>query len=968
MQIQSSAGIHVARVAAAVLCLALFPRTSVAFKIDTHVWIAQQVLNDAVDGFIEVRLAPQGKRPAETVRIAVPPEVRRALGRFPEFFRMGSIGPDAFPDVLVGQMIIHPSVAGGWGTADWLRHLHSASISDEQRAFAFGYLIHAAADVFAHTYVNRYAGDVFELKKPAASIRHVRLESFISQFTPDLADRNGRSIGKASSHLRSADGQLAVPVDFTRDLLYFNESAVAELDRSGKAPHIPHIRTLRGRLSDALANGGFVDNLEVLAIRIALKATLDIELSEEDAKRVREWSEKIHNIGDFSEESMQFMNQIDQSFKDVHVFTRDQLNGFFIAANSAIDAVRQARKDIQDKKKSIDDKKKQIQNEVDEFIENKCEDACGSCPAISIGCRVTCKTVCSTVKRVNEVKRQLKADVARLEREVSTLADGELERVKRVHTAIISALDVITKAIDEKLRLNRIALEYFSKDQAKSPLRRILQNWHDDINTAMSAFVTANGEAMAGTITAGVEKPLTPYKAWFDCYAKGIVGVPILITNGICSIEQGVEDFRGELKRLEDNIANLTQPTKELNDVKKQIEASVQQLKDEIIAQGTDVIADELGKLIDVDLLLWKQVFTTPTSADELNAEFNSDRHNDGLLLIPDIAERVRAEMHIGKDGTFDSRQFAPVANAIALAKLALLDAGGLRELARRSGVVDSIFGEYLYDGDQPEARNILFGFAKSIDGNHQWHRLAPPHPRQTGFDEMEFLGRRDNPLVGFTYVDDRCEPVRGMRQWLDPLARPLLFERLFIGPLVAGVDLPYSLTPPFKSVLPANYPNTVTRQLPWGLDGAELGIARMSRSVEIRGRGAKGLNVSLSRKGQELGNGQVDDSGHWHFRADLSLTRSEWLLITYRDTAGKAIGELSTTYCSKTEQDGQAIQSYVTVVKSHSLWKIAELMTGNPENYISLYHKNRHLIADQDLIYPGQILLVPGDDEWKFK
>jgi hypothetical protein len=36
---------------------------------------------------------------------------------------MGSVSPDAFPDVLVGQMIIHPSVPQGWGTADGLRFL-----------------------------------------------------------------------------------------------------------------------------------------------------------------------------------------------------------------------------------------------------------------------------------------------------------------------------------------------------------------------------------------------------------------------------------------------------------------------------------------------------------------------------------------------------------------------------------------------------------------------------------------------------------------------------------------------------------------------------------------------------------------------------------------------------------------------------------------------------------------------------
>jgi hypothetical protein len=55
-------------------------------------------------------------------------------------------------------------------------------MSDAERAFALGHLVHAAAYVFAHTYVNRYAGDVFDIQtNEGAARRHVRVESFISR-------------------------------------------------------------------------------------------------------------------------------------------------------------------------------------------------------------------------------------------------------------------------------------------------------------------------------------------------------------------------------------------------------------------------------------------------------------------------------------------------------------------------------------------------------------------------------------------------------------------------------------------------------------------------------------------------------------------------------------------------------------------------------------------------------------------
>jgi hypothetical protein len=963
-------------VAALTILLASAPAK--AFKIDTHVWLAQQVLNDALDGTIDVRLT----NPARTVRIAVPPPVLRALRRFPEYFRMGSIGPDAFPDVFIGQTIIHPSVPHGWGAADWLRHLNDPSLSDEHRAFAVGNLVHAAADIFAHTYVNRYAGDVFELSKQAASIRHVRLESFLSHFTPTLVEANGHVLGKAHATLKRPDGTLAIPADFVREHMYFSPAALAELTRSGKAPHIPLIHSLRQNLQDALNSDGFVDGIETLAIQISAQLFADVALSKEQARQVRDLSEKIHNMSDFSEESIKLVDEVDKALLDVHVFTKEQLSGFFAATEQAVGTFRQVRADIESKKNDVLAKKKSIEGQLDETIEKVCKEVCNTCPKIPNPlnptqqiddplCQVVCNKVCDDVKTVNTFKRDVQQQIENLESEVQRLVDSDLDRIKAIHAALLSAMDAITAAAELKLQLNQIALEYFSKDQAKSPLRRILENWHDDINTAMSAFVTANGQSMINTITDGAEDPLKPYREWFDCYAKGIVGIPILVTKGVCTVQQGLENIKAKLDEVEANLAKITPVTEALHKLKGDMEANIAKLRKELISQGTDAIFSELGKLANIDVLLWKEVFTSPTGETELNAEFAVDKSNGGLLIIPDIAKRVLAEMRVGKDGFFDGARFAPVANAVTLAKIALLDSGGLRELARQAGIVDSVFGEYLYSGDPAFAGNVLYGFAKSIDGNHQWHRLAPPHPRQTGYDEAEFRARRDDADKGFTYVDDVCEPVRGMRQWLDPLARPLVFERLFVGPLAAGVDLPANLGAGFPPVLPGAYPNTVTASRVWGLDGAELPIARMSREVEIGGRAGKGLTVTLSRGADQVGSANVDQSGHWRFLAKLSLTRSEWLTLKYSNAKGKQVGELATTYCDSNASPGspgQTIQAYVTVVKSHSLWRIAELMTGRGENYVTLYRKNRHLIQDEDLIFPGQILLVPRESEWDFQ
>src|SRR6266566_9826618 len=135
-----------------VLCGLAAPATSYAFKPDTHVWIGQQVLNDVI---------PDGRVTIGGREYPVAEPVWRALTSFPSQYRMGNIGPDAFPDIMAGQMSVHPGNRdsnGGvmtgdnpkpWRADDWFRWLLSSHENDAERmAFAYGYLGHAAGDIF----------------------------------------------------------------------------------------------------------------------------------------------------------------------------------------------------------------------------------------------------------------------------------------------------------------------------------------------------------------------------------------------------------------------------------------------------------------------------------------------------------------------------------------------------------------------------------------------------------------------------------------------------------------------------------------------------------------------------------------------------------------------------------------------------------------------------------------------------
>ena len=190
-----------------------------AWGLKTHLWIAQEVLNDAGDG--KVTLAGR--------EYELPADVSDALRAYPERYRMGNMGPDVFPDPIVGQTTFHPGVDGGWQTDQWLKHLLDHADDAEERAFVYGFAAHAAGDIFAHTYVNAYAGDVFDLAgERAVELRHFTLEKYIEARTPDLRGADGSAV---------AWTDLGTATSFSRDFFIINDSAADQNLRARTGAH-----------------------------------------------------------------------------------------------------------------------------------------------------------------------------------------------------------------------------------------------------------------------------------------------------------------------------------------------------------------------------------------------------------------------------------------------------------------------------------------------------------------------------------------------------------------------------------------------------------------------------------------------------------------------------------------------------------------------------------------------------------
>lgn len=171
-------------------------------KSKTHIYMANLLMQDLLDnngaGQLKIRIGDFDENDSDknVKTFIIPAEVREAILKNPTYFRGGSVGPDFVPDMIVGQMIIHPTDSGKW--MDYLfKQLLKVSPDDVERpqiiAYCAGFMTHYAADLFGHDFVNGYAGgwfptldDIEQNPQMAAIVmKHILIESYMDERVKD---------------------------------------------------------------------------------------------------------------------------------------------------------------------------------------------------------------------------------------------------------------------------------------------------------------------------------------------------------------------------------------------------------------------------------------------------------------------------------------------------------------------------------------------------------------------------------------------------------------------------------------------------------------------------------------------------------------------------------------------------------------------------------------------------------------
>ena len=210
-----------------VILFSTLPTKALAWGKSTHVFTANNIIASTWSGTSSVKYEDS------TYNFTIPEEFRQAIQNYPQAFRAGALGPDMYPDILTGQMYIHPADPN-IDSGEWITYLCNAvnkmgkDTKGRQKALAFtlGCILHYCGDLFGHDFVNTFSGGAFPSVASAEmlDVKSERLNNVLSHM----------SVEKYMDDLilpqySSSYGAINAPDEFVQNAMIFNGSPAAGL-------------------------------------------------------------------------------------------------------------------------------------------------------------------------------------------------------------------------------------------------------------------------------------------------------------------------------------------------------------------------------------------------------------------------------------------------------------------------------------------------------------------------------------------------------------------------------------------------------------------------------------------------------------------------------------------------------------------------------------------------------------------
>lgn len=747
--------------------LLLLCNPAYAWKIETHLMLAD-ALHQEVQQTGAVSIAPFGST-------SLRPDLAQAISNNRGAFLLGVLGPDTYPDMVAGQMTAHPGVeadaphqdavvllnllgrntgphsswraADSWQTDDWLRHVRNSAYSitgsggPPSKAFAIGYMAHAAMDTWAHTYVNLYAGDEFSLvDEQEVEFRHMAIEGLVARthtsLFPATTITQRQALGQARDAFRSPQGLnqqktdilsgLDAPVPFIRNALVLDAQVAAQYAREPLTLHLfamylywSEVDRLRNRLqpvrdvlNTAAANAQQAVNAAAPAVAAAQTA---------------------------HESAVAAANNAYRQFQDAEQNALKAANALEAAKNDAL-------------------------NYIDELTEG---------------------LIALLPPFVKSAYLNARA--------AADIADAALQTAKQHHENLISIRDARQAELYQAaaaLDLHQSALDAIdaTRSQTLGFVEQGVLSWRAGIESAIDAYIRAwqetSKELMRPSATrfssgGDVTEPL---KQWVVCWAPTF-GLPVL-----SSISPVCDQARSSYVAVKTNLENIANNALLHESIRSAIEAF-----DDQVDRTSGVVLVEVAKLISRTIRIdngalagYARSIVNIRSHDptlpEINEQFATDQSGKNLMMFPNVTALIAQDMGVTPGNRDKSvgelmTTFAALHNAQTMSKLTLLNGPQLNTVKPANIKLQAMYpghGEHLLPGA------VLIGALRSIDGDHQWQRYAPPLPRSGPYNWGS------SPRE-FGYYSAASDEKPGLKLWHEPF-RNVIFNAIFKGPLAPGL------------------------------------------------------------------------------------------------------------------------------------------------------------------------------------
>lgn len=796
-----------------------------AFGLKTHIWIAQKLVSD-VQSSCRLQI--------ETIPVNINEQVCQSIREHPGAFLAGALGPDAYPDIITGQVTTHPGIPGDWQTADWLVHMYATAAPGPMLAFASGYLVHAASDVFAHTYVNAYAGDIFVLTdERAVERRHFVLEKYIDARLP------GYSFNPDS---------LKPPTSWLRDKLIHNGDAARNSGKSAIALHVAamhgvyrsvnetvkqldRIEKDAGRLLADLMASIIEGEAKIASGEVQLKVARELLSANEAKLKAEQGLYDTVNVALQAgiKELQDNKNLIDQTTLQAQA-ARAAAEAAKNVGTQAVDAVRNAENELVNLRNRLANTPAIVSREVCRNVTVPNGICDRSCPGGRLNpiCRQVCRDatrlVCDMVQAVNEVYTGLTSQVANAERTINDArARGNQAALDAVTHAATEASKLQEKAAaearratlevakaglqaDHDLRQAKLNLELDATRKSRNQvdeltasiralrekvidaksikealadlvarsdiLSGLAKNWVHGMDVAGTEFITASNR-IAGGMLIGKASFASNYLDWWKCYGHAYGGIPVQFGQATCAYE----DFMGKMEEEVNKIVEKTLPPPfgevygRFLRLKVDIKSGLKKEVSNAVLEITKLAAPDATTADFIDLLARPEHATK----DKLNAVFATTEGAKGkpLLMFPKVSDLIDADLGLAND-TVDPEKFYALKNAVTLSKLALADISAVKGLVWVIGSNPDL----VTTPASPGRTSILFEMVRSIDGNHQWQPFGLPYASAGGaaLRPAEVLMRR------YGYGPNQERP--GFSLFVNSTLRTDVFMRIFDGPV----------------------------------------------------------------------------------------------------------------------------------------------------------------------------------------